>query len=71
MSPSWETYGPTGAALGVALFGGAALYSLDPAFAQASDMQSDLGRSSATSEAAWSDPGGFSSSGGGGGCGGG
>jgi hypothetical protein len=46
MSPSWATYGPTGAALGVALFGGAALYSLDPAFAQASEMQRGLGLSS-------------------------
>jgi uncharacterized protein (TIGR04222 family) len=53
MSPSWATYGPTGAALGVALFGGAALYSLDPAFAQASEMQRGLGLSSG-SGSSWS-----------------
>jgi uncharacterized protein (TIGR04222 family) len=54
MSPSWATYGPTGAALGVALFGGAALYSLDPAFAQASEMRRGLGVSSGTSGTSWS-----------------
>lgn len=53
MSPSWATYGPTGAALGVALFGGAALFSLDPAFAQASELQRGLGLSSGSSGSSW------------------
>lgn len=37
--PAWSTYGPAGAAMGVALFGTAALWTADPAFAAAADVQ--------------------------------
>jgi uncharacterized protein (TIGR04222 family) len=64
MSPAWQTYGAPGAALGVALFGMAALTSIDPQFAAASGLRSHFATSSASSGS----PGG---GGGGGGCGGG
>src|SRR5262249_45259256 len=38
-SPSWSTYGPAGAALGVGLFGAMALWAADPAFANAAEIQ--------------------------------
>lgn len=71
MSPSWATYGPSGAAFGVALFGSAALVSLDPQFASASEIPRHLGM--ATGSGSSSCGGGSCSSGSscGGGCGGG
>ncbi|MEU8230706.1 TIGR04222 domain-containing membrane protein [Actinoplanes sp. NPDC048967] len=76
-SPSYATYGATGAAMGVALYGTATLYTMDPAFAADADVQrinaynnsgsasgGDSGSSSSCSS-------GSSSCGGGGGCGGG
>ncbi|MDY7088914.1 MAG: TIGR04222 domain-containing membrane protein [Actinomycetota bacterium] len=74
-NPSYATYGATGAAMGVALYGGAALYSMDPAFAAEAEVQ----RIAATGGASGSSGDGGSSSscsgssscGGGGGCGGG
>jgi len=38
-SPSYATYGASGAAMGVALFGAASLYSMDPAFAAEAEIQ--------------------------------
>jgi uncharacterized protein (TIGR04222 family) len=70
--PAWSTYGMAGAALGVALYGTAALWAADPAFATAAGVpvlttggggSSDGGSSSSCSSG--------SSSCGGGGCGGG
>ncbi|GAB3694549.1 hypothetical protein GCM10027589_58710 [Actinocorallia lasiicapitis] len=43
MSPSWSTYGPEAVALGVALYGGAVIYAMDPEFAVLSEMQMRLG----------------------------
>ena len=37
-SPAWSMYGPAGAALGVGLFGAAAFWAADPAFAQQADI---------------------------------
>jgi uncharacterized protein (TIGR04222 family) len=37
--PAWSTYGPSGAALGVGLFGASALWAADPAFAEAAAIQ--------------------------------
>jgi uncharacterized protein (TIGR04222 family) len=54
-SPAYSTYGATGAAMGVALFGGASLWALDPGFAGSAEVQRNVGASGA---------------GGGGGCGG-
>ncbi|WP_433325555.1 TIGR04222 domain-containing membrane protein [Spirillospora sp. CA-294931] len=64
-SPAWSTYGAHGAAFGVALFGGAALMSIDPEFALASEIHSVSGGGSSSGS------GGSGDSGGGGGCGGG
>jgi uncharacterized protein (TIGR04222 family) len=72
---SWTTYGATGAAMGVALFGTAALWEADPVFAQ----QANITRQAATSSSGYTSSdssgsscgGGGSSCGGGGGCGGG
>lgn len=58
--PSWSTYGPAGAAMGVAVFGPAALWTADPEFAAQAEIQQRLGVGS----------GGSSSYGGGGGDGG-
>jgi uncharacterized protein (TIGR04222 family) len=80
MAPAWPTYGATGAALGVALFGTAALLSFDPDFASETGVVGYLGlASSSGSGGFWSGGGsgyagscsGASSGGGGGGCGGG
>ena len=84
MSPSWATYGPSAAGLGVALFGAAALVSLDPEFAAASQIPHHFGMAtgSSSSDSSSSDSSssgsgcgggsscGGSSCGGGGGCGG-
>ena len=77
-SPSYATYGATGAAMGVALYGTATLYTMDPAFAAEAEVQrinsasgagsgGDGGSSSASSGSSCGGGGG----GGGGGCGGG
>ncbi|MDO3703466.1 TIGR04222 domain-containing membrane protein [Micromonospora sp. C28SCA-DRY-2] len=73
-SPAYATYGAAGAAMGVALFGTAALWAMDPGFAEQAEIQRQaLGNSGGTGGC-----GGGSSSGcgggsscGGGGCGGG
>jgi uncharacterized protein (TIGR04222 family) len=80
-SPAYATYGPSGAALGVALFGAASLYEMDPAFAAEAEIQqagapiwSSGGSASSCSAGSSSCGGGGGSScgggGGGGGCGG-
>jgi uncharacterized protein (TIGR04222 family) len=79
--PAWSTYGPAGAAMGVALFGTAALWTADPAFAAAAEVQRQYaaasGGDSSSYYAGGNDSGsggscgGGSSCGGGGGCGGG
>ena len=84
-APSFATYGATGAALGVALYGGMSLYAMDPAFAAEAEIQRNAaaggyagGSSGGTSCGAASSCSSSSSScssgsscGGGGGCGGG
>lgn len=70
MSPAWATYGAVGAALGVALFGIAAMRSIDPAFAEAAAMQQQLAAASAGGRGSGGSSCGGSSCGGGG-CGGG
>jgi uncharacterized protein (TIGR04222 family) len=79
-SPSYATYGATGAAMGVALFGAASLYTMDPAFAADAEIQRinasggtsgyDSGSSSSSCSSSSSSCSGGSSCGGGGGCGG-
>jgi uncharacterized protein (TIGR04222 family) len=72
--PSYATYGATGAALGVALFGTASLYAMDPAFASGADVQRNLagGGDGGASAAGGATTGCGGGSGcGGGGCGGG
>ena len=75
-SPSYATYGATGAAMGVALFGAASLYSMDPAFAAEAEIQRHNGGGDAGSfgggdgGSGSSCSGGSSCGGGGGGCGG-
>jgi uncharacterized protein (TIGR04222 family) len=61
--PSWSTYGVTGAAMGVALYGAAALWTADPVFA------ASVGLPRAASGSGGGDSGGGGC--GGGGCGGG
>jgi uncharacterized protein (TIGR04222 family) len=80
-SPALATYGAAGAAMGVALFGGAALWAMDPAFAAEAEIQRQAagsGYSGSTttgcgggSSDGGGSSGGGSSCGGGGGCGGG
>jgi uncharacterized protein (TIGR04222 family) len=80
-SPAWATYGVTGAAMGVALFGTAALWAADPAFAAEAGMRregKDAAGGSSGCGAGSGDGGGSGGSscsgggsGGGGGCGGG
>jgi uncharacterized protein (TIGR04222 family) len=77
-SPAYATYGATGAAMGVALFGAASLYSMDPAFAAEAGIQRIAATGGATgygssggSDGGGSSCSGGSSCGGGGGCGGG
>ncbi|MDG4788533.1 TIGR04222 domain-containing membrane protein [Micromonospora sp. WMMD1102] len=74
-SPAYATYGPAGAALGVALFGTAALVAFDPGFAVEAEVQRAM-TASATSSGGWTTAStgggsGDSSGDGGGGCGGG
>ncbi|WP_306209338.1 TIGR04222 domain-containing membrane protein [Actinoplanes sp. RD1] len=71
-SPSYATYGASGAAMGVALFGAASLYAMDPAFAAEAEIQRNA-TASGTGGDSGSYGGGDSggSSCGGGGCGGG
>lgn len=78
-SPSYATYGAAGAAMGVALFGAASLYAMDPAFAAEAEIQR-IGAGGTSSSFSSGDGGGSSGSscsggsscgGGGGGCGGG
>ncbi|OJF12106.1 TIGR04222 domain-containing membrane protein [Couchioplanes caeruleus] len=79
-SPSYATYGAAGAAMGVALFGAATLYTMDPAFAAEAEIQraaasggtSGWTSTSSCGSSSSSSCGGGSSScgGGGGGCGG-
>jgi uncharacterized protein (TIGR04222 family) len=72
-SPAYATYGPSGAALGVALFGAASLYEMDPAFAAEAEIQ-QAGAPIWSSGGSTSSCAGSSSCGGGGGgssCGGG
>jgi uncharacterized protein (TIGR04222 family) len=72
-SPSWATYGATGAAMGVAIYGAAALWAADPAFA----ALTGLPRQTATDSGGYAgttyggDSGGGGGDGGGGGGGGG
>lgn len=78
-SPSYATYGPTGAATGVALYGPGTLYLMDPGFAADAGIQRQAAHSgggssgsSGSSCGSTSSCGSSSSScGGGGGCGGG
>jgi len=73
-SPSYATYGATGAAMGVALYGTAAIYTMDPAFAADAEIQrisSTGGTSGGSDGGGGSSCSGGSSCGGGGGCGGG
>jgi uncharacterized protein (TIGR04222 family) len=75
-SPAWSTYGPTGVAMGVALFGSATLWSADPAFASAAGLQrytsgaGYAGSSGYTGSSCGGSSGGSSCGGGGGGGGG-
>ncbi|MDR7321370.1 TIGR04222 domain-containing membrane protein [Catenuloplanes sp. NPDC020197] len=83
-SPAWDTYGMTGLAMGVALWGTASLYTYDAAFAAEAEIQRQAAASSG-SGGGWSGDGGSTWSGsdsgggsdgggsscGGGGCGGG
>jgi uncharacterized protein (TIGR04222 family) len=68
-SPAYATYGASGAAMGVALFGAASLYAMDPAFAAEAGIQQ--ASTSGWASGGGSSCGGASSCGGGGGCGGG
>jgi uncharacterized protein (TIGR04222 family) len=68
LAPSWATYGPTGAMLGVALFGTAALWASDPAFATGAGIPPVT---SGGAGSFWSGSGGASGDGGGSSCSGG
>jgi uncharacterized protein (TIGR04222 family) len=69
-SPSWATYGPTSAALGVGLFGTAAIWAADPTFAADAEIRRQTFASS-DGYSGGADGGSSGSSCGGGGCGGG
>jgi uncharacterized protein (TIGR04222 family) len=72
--PSYATYGATGAALGIALFGTASLYAMDPTFAAGAEVQRQFaggGDGGASVGGATASSGCGGSSCGGGGCGGG
>jgi uncharacterized protein (TIGR04222 family) len=75
VSPSYATYGASGVAMGVALFGASSLYAMDPAFAAEAEIQRvSAGGGSYTAAGGDAGSGGGSScggGGGGGGCGGG
>lgn len=71
-SPSYATYGAAGAAMGVALFGAASLYTMDPAFAAEAEIQRHTaGGDGGSYGGGDSGSSGSSCGGGGGGCGGG
>ena len=71
-SPSYATYGAAGAAMGVALFGAASLYSMDPSFAAEAEIQRHTaGGDGGSYGGGDSGSSGSSCGGGGGGCGGG
>jgi uncharacterized protein (TIGR04222 family) len=72
MAPSWATYGATGAAMGVGLFGAAALWAADPSFAQEAELRRQDASSGGGSsgDGGSGDSGGDGGGGGGGGCGG-
>ncbi|MFF3854760.1 TIGR04222 domain-containing membrane protein [Micromonospora sp. NPDC002575] len=79
-APAYATYGAAGAAMGVALFGTAALWAMDPGFAEQAEIQrqalagtgsSSGGGCGGGSSDSGSSCSGGSSCGGGGGCGGG
>jgi uncharacterized protein (TIGR04222 family) len=72
--PSYATYGAAGAALGIALFGTASLYAMDPAFASGAEVQRHLaggGDGGASVMGGGPTAGASCGGGGGGGCGGG
>lgn len=75
--PAYATYGPAGAAMGVALFGAASLWAFDPAFAAEAEIQRQYASAGGSGGyyggSSGGDSGGSSGgdSGGGGGCGGG
>ena len=71
LSPAYATYGAAGAAMGVALFGAASLYAMDPAFAAEAEIQRAVAGGLSGGGAGGSSCGSSSSCGGGGGCGGG
>lgn len=83
-SPSYQTYGPTDASMGVAIYGSATLFVMDPSFAADAEIQrvhagsgdsgsgssGDSSSSSSCSSSSSSCSSGSSCGGGGGGCGG-
>ncbi|MEV7627283.1 TIGR04222 domain-containing membrane protein [Actinoplanes sp. NPDC089786] len=70
MTPSLTTYGATAAAMGVAVFGAASLYAMDPAFAAEAEIQR-MGAGGPLGSGSGGGSCGGGSSCGGGGCGGG
>ncbi|MER7165170.1 TIGR04222 domain-containing membrane protein [Micromonospora sp. NPDC000207] len=73
-TPSYTTYGSSSASMGVALYGTAALWAFDPAFAEQAEIQREGAASGATSSGGGGGDAGSgcgSGGGGGGGCGGG
>ncbi|MGI5519692.1 TIGR04222 domain-containing membrane protein [Micromonospora sp. CA-259024] len=71
-APAYATYGAAGAAMGVALYGTASLWALDPGFAEQAEIQRQaIGNSGWTGGSDGSSGGGGDSSGGGSSCGGG
>lgn len=78
-APAYATYGAAGAAMGVALYGTASLWALDPGFAEQAEIQRQAAAGSGWSGGSDGSSGGGDSSGsdggsscgGGGGCGGG
>ncbi|MBB4961500.1 TIGR04222 domain-containing membrane protein [Micromonospora polyrhachis] len=70
-SPSYSSYGTTSAAMAVGLFGGAALWGLDPRFAAEAEVQRNAIASGGSSGSSGCGGGGGSDGGGGSGCGGG
>ncbi|MFG3699013.1 TIGR04222 domain-containing membrane protein [Micromonospora sp. NPDC047620] len=72
-APAYATYGAAGAAMGVALFGTASLWAMDPGFAEQAEIQRQAasGGGGSSGCGGGSSCSGGSSCGGGGGCGGG
>ncbi|WP_433125758.1 TIGR04222 domain-containing membrane protein [Micromonospora sp. CA-240977] len=70
-APAYATYGAAGAAMGVALYGTASLWALDPGFAEQAEIQRQaMGNGGWTGGSDGSSGGGGDSSGGGSSCGG-